>query len=89
MSYIAIGNALHATCHYQQEALDKSIGAFTNNRAVSIYANNGEDIANKALFLHYNICFMLNSKIDIINRNILMLLYLMHAVIEVSRLDSI
>ena len=32
---------------------------------------------------------MLNSKIDIINRNILMLLYLMHAVIEVSRLDSI
>ena len=80
---ITIGNTLRATCHYQQEALDKSIGACTNNRAVSIYANNGEDIANKALFL------MLNSKIDIINRNILMLLYLMHAVIEVSRLDSI
>ena len=32
---------------------------------------------------------MLNSKMDIINRNILMLLYLMHAVSEVSRLDSI
>ena len=86
MSSIAIGNALRATCHYQQEALNKSIGACTNNRAVSIYANNGEDIANKALFLYV---FMLNSKIDIINRNILMLLYLMHAVIEVSRLDSI
>ena len=89
VSSIAIGNALRATCHYQQEALDKSIGACTNNRAVSIYANNGEDIANKALFLHYKVCFMLNNKIDIINRNILMLLYLMHAVIEVSRLDSI
>ena len=57
MSSIAIGNALRATCHYQQEALDKSIGACTNNRAVSIYANNGEDIANKALFLHYKVCF--------------------------------
>ena len=34
MSSIAIGNALGATCHYQQEALDKSIGACTNNRAV-------------------------------------------------------
>ena len=54
MSSIAIGNALRATCHYQQEALDKSIGACTNNRAVSIYVTNGEDIANKALFLHYN-----------------------------------
>ena len=32
---------------------------------------------------------MLNGKIDIINRNILLLLYLMHAVIEVSRLVSI
>ena len=51
-SSIAIGNALRAICHYQQEALDKSIGACTNNRAVSIYANNGEDIANKTLFLH-------------------------------------
>ena len=89
MSSITIGNALRATCHYQQEALDKSIGACTNNRAVSIYANNGEDIANKGLFLHYKVCFMLYSKIYIINRNILMLLYLMHAVIEVSRLDSI
>ena len=89
MSSIAIGNALRATCHYQQEAFFKSIGACTNNRAVSIYANNGEDIANKTLFLHYKVCFMLNSKIDIINRNILMLLYLMHTVIEISRLDSI
>ena len=32
---------------------------------------------------------MLNSKINIINRNILMLLYLMHAVSKVSRLDNI
>ena len=32
---------------------------------------------------------MLSSKIDIISRNILMLLYLMHAVSEVSSLDSI
>ena len=33
---------------------------------------------------------MLNSKMDIINRNIVMLLYLMqYAVSEVSRLDSI
>ena len=46
MNSITIGNALRATCHYQQEALDKSIGACTNNRAVSIYS---ED--NKALFL--------------------------------------
>ena len=66
MSSIAIGIALRATCHYQQEVLDKSIGACINNRAVSIYASNGKDIA-KALFLHY--IFMLNSKIDIINRN--------------------
>ena len=51
----AIGNALHTTCHYQQEALNKSIGAFTNNRAVSIYASNSEDIANKALFLNYKV----------------------------------
>ena len=82
VSSITIGNTLRATCHYQQEALDKSIGACTNNRAVSIYAHNGEDIANKALILHYKVYFMLNSKIDIINRNtcILMLLYLMHAV---------
>ena len=29
-----IGNALGATCHYQQEAFDKSIGACANNRAV-------------------------------------------------------
>ena len=78
VSSITIGNALRATCHYQQEVLNKSIGACTNNRAVSIYANNSKDIANKALFLLY---FMLNSKIDIINRNILMVLYLMHAVI--------
>ena len=81
MSSIAIGNALRATCRYQQEALNKSIGTCTNNCAVSIYANNSKDIANKALFLHYKVYFMLNSKIDIINRNILMLLYLMHAVI--------
>ena len=52
MSSITIGIALHATCHYQQEALDKSIGACTKNHAVGIYASNGEDIANKALFLH-------------------------------------
>ena len=39
-----------ATCHYQQEALDKSIGACTNNRSVSIYTSNGEDIATKASF---------------------------------------
>ena len=38
MSSIAIGNALGTTCHYQQEALDKSIGACTNNRAVSTQA---------------------------------------------------
>ena len=54
VSSIAIGNAFRATCHYQQEALDKSIGTCTNNRAVSIYVTNGEDIANKALFFHYN-----------------------------------
>ena len=95
MSSITIGNALRATCHYQQEALDKSIGACTNNRAVSIYATNGEDIAKAKIlltrlyfFITIKVYFMLNSKIDIINRNILMLLYLMHAVIEVSRLDS-
>ena len=52
VSSITIGNVLRATCHYQQEVLDKSIGACTNNRAVSIYASNGKDIANKALFLH-------------------------------------
>ena len=82
MSSIAIGNTLHATCHYQKEARDKSIGACTN---VSTQTT------AKILLtrLHYKVCFMLNSKIDIINRNILMLLYLMHAVIEVSRLDSI
>ena len=39
MSSIAIGNALGATCHYQLEALDKSIGACSKsigacNRAV-------------------------------------------------------
>ena len=50
VSSISIGNALGATCHYQQEGLGKSIGACTNNRAVSIYASNGEDITNKALF---------------------------------------
>ena len=88
VSSITIENALGSTCHYQQEALDKSIGACTNNRAVSIYASDGEDIANKPLFLHYKVYLMLNSNIDIINRNILML-YLMHAVSEVSRLDSI
>ena len=66
MSSITIGNALGATCNYQQEALDKSIGACTNNRAVSIYASSGEDIGSKALFLHYKVYFMLNSKIDII-----------------------
>ena len=85
VSSITIGNTLCATCHYQQEALYKSIGACTNNHTVSIYANNGEDIANKALFLHHKVCFMLNSKIDIINRNILTLLYLMHTVIEVAK----
>ena len=51
MSSIAIGITLHATCHYQQEVLDKSIGACINNCAVSIYASNSKDIA-KALFLH-------------------------------------
>ena len=56
VSSITIGNALRATCHYQQEALDKSIGACTNNCAVNIYANNDEDIANKAIFLHYILC---------------------------------
>ena len=49
ISSIAIGNALGATYHYQQEALYKSIGACTNNCAVSMYASNNEDIANKAL----------------------------------------
>ena len=87
MSSIAVVIALRTTCHYQQKALDKTIGACTKNRAVSIYASNGKDIANKALFLHYKVYFMLNSKI---NRNILMLLYLMrHAVSKVSRLDNI
>ena len=52
VSSITIGKVLRATCHYQQEALDKSIGACTNNRSVSIYASNGKDIASKALFLH-------------------------------------
>ena len=88
-SSIAIVIALRATCHYQQKALDKTIGACTNNRAVSIYASNGKYIANKAIFLHYKVYFMLNSKINVINRNILMLLYLMHAVSKVSRLDNI
>ena len=51
VSSITIGNVLRATCHYQQEALDKSIGACISNHAVSIYVSNGKDIA-KALFLH-------------------------------------
>ena len=46
-----------ATCHYRQEALDKSIGACTDNHAVSTYARNSKDIASKALFL--------NGKIDL------------------------
>ena len=50
MSSIAIEIALRATCFYQQEALDKSIGTCTNNRAVSIHTSNGKDIANKAIF---------------------------------------
>ena len=36
VSFIAIGKALRATCYYRQEELDKSIGACTNNHAVSI-----------------------------------------------------
>ena len=82
----AIGNALGATCHYQQEAHDKSIGTCANNRAVI-----STQVTVKILLtrLYYKVYFMLSSKIDIINRNILMLLYLMHAVSEVSSLDSI
>ena len=85
MSSIAIGNALGATCHYQQEALNKSIGACTNNRAVRSMQATAKILLTR---VYYKVYFMLNSKIDIINRNILMLLYLMHAVSEVSRLDS-
>ena len=36
VSFIAIGKALCATCHYRQEVLDKCIGACTNNHAASI-----------------------------------------------------
>ena len=65
----AVGNTLRATrratCHYQQEALDKSIGTCTNNHAASTYAHNSKDIASKALFLDYKVCFMLNGKVDI------------------------
>ena len=50
ISSIAIGDPLRAMCHYQQEALDKSIGTCTNNPAVSIHTLNSKDIASKALF---------------------------------------
>ena len=36
VNFNAIEKALCATCHYRQEALDKSIGACTNNHAASI-----------------------------------------------------
>ena len=49
MSSIAIEIALRATCHYKQEALDKSIGTCTNNCTVSMHTSNGKDIANKAV----------------------------------------
>ena len=58
ISSIAIGNALRATCHYRQEALDKSIGAYINNHAAGIHTLNSKDIASKALFLQYKVCFM-------------------------------
>ena len=51
VSSIATENALRATCHYRQEALDKSIGAYTNKHAVSIHAHKSKDIVSKALFL--------------------------------------
>ena len=73
MSSIAIGNALGATCHYQQEVLDKSIGTCTNNRGVRSTQATAKILLTR---LYYKVYFMLNSKIDIINRNILMLLYL-------------
>ena len=69
-------------CYYQQEALNKSIGACTNNRAVRSTQATAKILLTR---VYYKVYFMLNSKIDIINR---MLLYLMHAVSEVSRLDS-
>ena len=55
-----IGNALGATCHYQQEALGKCIGACTNNRAVRSTQATAKILLTR---LYYKVCFMLNSKI--------------------------
>ena len=49
------------------------VSACTNNHTVSITylaIHNSKDIASKALFLYYEVCFRLNGKIDIINRSI-------------------
>ena len=45
----------------KKRALDKSIGACTDNHAASTYVRNSKDIASKALLQEY---FMLNGKID-------------------------
>ena len=47
----------------KKHALDKNIGACTDNHAASTYARNSKDIASKALL--YKIYFMLNGKIDV------------------------
>ena len=39
MSFIAIENAMRATHDYRQEALNKSIGACTNNHTASTYTH--------------------------------------------------
>ena len=56
---------LGATCQslstLKKRALDKSIGACTDNHAASTYVRNSKDIASKALLQEY---FMLNGKID-------------------------
>ena len=62
MSSIAIGNALGATCHYQQEAFDISIGACTNNRTVRSTQATAKILLTR---LYYKVYFMLNNKIDI------------------------
>ena len=67
VSSITTENTLRATCHYRKEALDKTKGACTSNHTANTYARNSKDIASKALFLNYKVCFMRNGKIDVGN----------------------
>ena len=90
MSSMIIGNALRATCHHQQKVLNKSVGAWTNNLSMKHLhgIRNGKGIAIK---VHFFSTRCVNDCICIINtvEAFFMRLYLMPAVNEVSRLDSI